>query len=894
MFSSALKSFSSNISANYQIAPNPTVYSGPWKIHDAKKKSTGTPASVFIFERKTLDPRSGGFGSRSGSSTKRLQEDVIERLKREASNLARLRHPSILQMLEPVEETRSGGLMFATEHLTASLSGVLLEKNDQERAAGAGSRSSRYMAEEQDGTRRRRDLEIDELEIQKGLLQVAKGLEFLHESAGLVHGNLSPEAIYINGKSDWKISGLGFAGPPDSADTRSSLPPLAVSEVLYQDPRLPSSVQLNLDYTSPDFAMDSNISSSADLFSLGLLIVALYNSPHTSPLQTHSNVTTYKKLLSSPSTTPSQSNNFLCANPIPRDVLSHVLPRLITRRPAQRMNAREFQQSQYFDNILVSTIRFLESLPTKNSNEKSQFLRGLQRVLPEFPVSVLERKLLGVLLEEMKDRELLALILQNVFSILQRIPNGRRTFPEKIIPQLKEVFGTGSGKPSQERDSKKDAGLMVVLEHMKLISQNCSGLEFKDDILPLIRLGLDSPTHSLVDASIKCLPAVLPVLDFNTVKNEVFPPIASTFSRTSSLAIKVRSLEAFSVLCGGSADDPDELGDDLSGLQPQSKPKSSILDKYTIQEKLVPSLKAIKTKEPSVMMAALKVFRQVGAVADTDFLALEVLPVLWSFSLGPLLNLRQFNDFMALIKSLSSRVEKEQTRKLQELSSGADTSGFQNGGGGFSQSSTDPSSPELDGARTNFERLVLGKNAAAANGQDADLWGSMEPETANPSHSSMSPSFSWSSSNAGVAKQTSASQPTGLGFRSITPDQKLSSFPSLEPARPTPPPTQPFAPMQPSSLWNASTGQQPQGSRPGPSLSSLSNMTSSTPMSRPTSLQASNYSAFSIPPPPSGNVGTNNVRPPMNTTMTSTAFSSTPSQPPPTQRQGLDKYESLL
>lgn len=144
------------------------------------------------------------------------------------------------------------------------------------------------------------------------------------------------------------------------------------------------------------------------------------------------------------------------------------------------MNAREFQQSQYFDNILVSTIRFLESLPTKNSNEKSQFLRGLQRVLPEFPVSVLERKLLGVLLEEMKDRELLALILQNVFSILQRIPNGRRTFPEKIIPQLKEVFGTGSGKPSQERDSKKDAGLMVVLEHMKLISQNCSGLEFKD------------------------------------------------------------------------------------------------------------------------------------------------------------------------------------------------------------------------------------------------------------------------------------------------------------------------------------------------------------------------------------------------------------------------------
>ncbi|KAJ6164292.1 hypothetical protein N7470_002964 [Penicillium chermesinum] len=361
----------------------------------------------------------------------------------------------------------------------ASLSGLLREKSDQE-SAGAGSRSSRYMVEEADGSRRRRDIDIDELEIQKGLLQVAKGLEFLHESAGLVHGNLNPDAIYINAKSDWKISGLGFAGPPDSSETASALPPLAVSEALYQDPRLPPSVQLNMDYTSPDFVLDSNVSSAADLFSLGLIIVALYNSPHESPLQTHGNSSTYKKLLTSPSTTPSQSNNFLCSKPIPRDVLSHVLPRLLTRRPAQRMNAREFQQSQYFDNVLVSTIRFLESLPAKNPSEKSQFLRGLQRVLPDFPPSVLERKLLGALLEEMKDRELLPLLLQNVFGILQRIPNGRRTFPEKIMPRLKEVFGTTSGKPPQERDSKKDAGLIVILENMKLVAENSSGMQFKD------------------------------------------------------------------------------------------------------------------------------------------------------------------------------------------------------------------------------------------------------------------------------------------------------------------------------------------------------------------------------------------------------------------------------
>jgi SCY1-like protein 2 len=106
----------------------------------------------------------------------------------------------VLELTEPVEETRGGGLMFATEPVTASLAGLLQEKDEQEKAGGIGGRRSRYVVEESDGQKRRRELEIDELEIQKGLLQISKGLEFLHESAGLVHANLTPDAIFINAK----------------------------------------------------------------------------------------------------------------------------------------------------------------------------------------------------------------------------------------------------------------------------------------------------------------------------------------------------------------------------------------------------------------------------------------------------------------------------------------------------------------------------------------------------------------------------------------------------------------------------------------------------------------------------------------------------------------------
>lgn len=207
MFSSALKSISStNITSNYTVSPNPTSAAGPWKIYDAKKKSTGKAYSVFAFDKKSLESHGGSLSRSSAAAFKKVTEEVVERLKKEASSLAKLRHPSILELVEPVEETRGGGLQFVTEAVTASLASLLQEKDDQERAGGVGGRSSRYVTEDADGTRRRRELEIDELEIQKGLLQISKALEFLHENAGLVHGNLTPDAILVNAKASYPLA----------------------------------------------------------------------------------------------------------------------------------------------------------------------------------------------------------------------------------------------------------------------------------------------------------------------------------------------------------------------------------------------------------------------------------------------------------------------------------------------------------------------------------------------------------------------------------------------------------------------------------------------------------------------------------------------------------------
>ena len=87
---------------------------------------------------------------------------------------------------------------------------------------------------------------------------------------------------------------------------------------------------------------------------------------------------------------------------------------------------------------------------------------------------------------------------------------------------------------------------------------------------------------------------------------------------------------------------------------------------------------------------------------------MDILPVLWSMSLGPLLDLKQFQAFMDLIKSLSTRVEVEQTKKLQELSG---TNGLKRDHDDFmlfGAASAFPTNGGSNDPEIDFERLVKG------------------------------------------------------------------------------------------------------------------------------------------------------------------------------------------
>jgi SCY1-like protein 2 len=447
----------------------------------------------------------------------------------------------------------------------------------------------------------------------------------------------------------------------------------------------------------------------------------------------------------------------------------------------------------------------------------------------------------------------------------------------------------------------------------------------------------------------------LATLDFSTIKNEVFPVIATVFSKTSSLGIKIRGLEALKVLCGGNTDAPSHDDDDFSGIGNDSKkPKinSVILDKYSIQERVVPLLKAIKTKEPAVMMAALDVFREIGKIADSDFLAVEVLPILWNFSLGPLLDLQQFQAFMALIRFVSTRIEQDQTRKLQELSSSTQTAASRNDlmsfGGlpGSSMNGVDDS----NGDTFSFEQLVLGRGGNTGNSfssptDSLDAWGSRAKVASQSERSSIvissnTPTFSWStvqdtpSSTLSTRPANQSSSTSGAmgGFGVLQPisaSSSTSGFAALQPSKPVSPGSL-TNPMSKAVNWSTTTS--PSSANPWAATSSATNTASNLWASANTTTSTNtwassstpNYninvnnalrpspnpaSSFAISPPPmssnsSSYSGFGIAPPPQSKPLSGTLgtlgnmqnFQPQKQQKPTTngQKSGLDKYESLI
>lgn len=568
-----------------------------WKVFQAIKRSTKEEAAVFVLEKKQLERYS-----------KRDREYVMELLKQGVAQLTRLRHPSILTVQHPLEESRES-LAFATEPAFCSLANVLGEVENMPVPPPP----------------ELKDYQLFDVEIKYGFLQVSEGLAFLHNDVKRLHRNLCPQSIVVNKKGAWKIAGFDFSiaasNPQDPQPTYQSL---------YFEPGIPPVAQPNLNYLAPECVLADSNDSASDMFSLGVLVYAVYNKGSTL-YDACSSVATLKQCINKHLKHLSTGK----LNSLPEDAREHVRM-LLSVTPDIRPDAHQFSKLKFLEDVGVKTLQYLDSLYQWDNLQKSHVYKGLPQVLAQMPKRVALHRVLPCLVKEYANVDMVPFVLPSVLLIAEQ--STKEEFVAIILPDLVPIFRLR--EPIQI--------LLIFMQKMELLLTKCPPDDIKNHVLPMIYGALESDAQQIQELCLNIIPEFAHLIDYPSMKNALLPRIKRLCLQTSFLSVRVNCL-----VC---------LGKLLEHL-----------DKWLVLDEILPVLPEIRSKEPAVLMGILGIYRlamthkKLGLTKDV--MACKVIPFLMPLTIENGLTLNQFQAIMGVVKDMIAAVELEHRAKLEQLNS---------------------------------------------------------------------------------------------------------------------------------------------------------------------------------------------------------------------------------
>uniref|UniRef100_A0A1A7Z220 SCY1-like 2 n=1 Tax=Iconisemion striatum TaxID=60296 RepID=A0A1A7Z220_9TELE len=571
-----------------------------WRIYNGTKKSTKQEVAVFVFDKKTID-----------KYQKFDKDQIVDSLKKGVQQLTRLRHPRLLTVQHPLEESRDC-LAFCTEPVFASLSNVLGQWDNLPSPVPNDIK----------------EYKLYDVETKYGLLQISEGLSFLHSGVKMVHGNLCPENIILNKSGAWKIMGFDFS--ISSTNPSDAEPKYSCKE---WEPNLPPLCLPNPEYLAPEYILSVSCDSASDMYSLGVVMHAVFNEGKpVFQVNKHDIFKSFSRQLDQLS-----SMNPALLNKIPEEVREHI-KMLLSVTPNVRPDADQMTKIPFFDDVGAVTLQYFDTLFQRDNLQKSQFYKGLPKVLPKLPKRVVVYRILPALTSEFVNPDMVPFVLPNVLLIAEECT--KEEYVRLILPDLTPVF------KQQEPIQASNMILLIFLQKMDLLLTKTPPEDIKNCVLPMVYRALEAPSVQIQELCLNIIPTFANLIDYPAMKNSLIPRIKSACLQTSSLAVRVNSL-----VC---------LGKILE-----------YLDKWFVIDEILPFLQQIPSREPAVLMGVLGIYKctfshkKLGI--PKEHLATKSLPHLVSLSIDNNLNLNQFNSFMVVIREMLSRMEAEHKTKLEQL-----------------------------------------------------------------------------------------------------------------------------------------------------------------------------------------------------------------------------------
>ncbi|CAD7092835.1 unnamed protein product [Hermetia illucens] len=568
-----------------------------WKIYKGYKKTTNQEVSVFVFEKKQLERWS-----------KDDRDTMCDILKRGVQQLTKIRHPHVLTVQHPLEESRES-LAFAAEPVVFSLANVL--------SCGSSSTNS--------GSRPKKlkDFELHEVEIKKGLLQIAEGLRFLHSDMKLVHRNLCPESIIINKQGSWKIFGFDFSivGKPNEYGIYSW-------RYLEYNSTMHALTQPYLEYSAPEIALTSENTPASDKFAFGVLIYAIFSEGKPIKLfgKDYNSFRRFAYEL--------KDGKYPSLHCIPKGLLDFVRGLLLIDS-ANRSKLHQLPKIAYFEDVGVKTLNDLASIYQWDNLQKSVFYKSLTQIIPTFPHRINLQHIIPCLIQEFINPAMVPFVLPNVLLIAENC--NKDDFVEQILPSLKPVMKIQD--PIQI--------LLIFMKKMDLLLKLTPTEDIKSNVLPMLYRALESNVPQMQELCLGILPTFSSMLDYHATKNALLPRIKKLCLNSPTISVKVNAL-----IC---------IGKMLDNF-----------DKWLVLDEIIPFLSQIDSREPAVLMAIIGIYKitmtnsKLGITKEV--MATKIIPFLMPLCIDNGLNVTQFNTIINLVKEMVNRVESEHRKKLEQLS----------------------------------------------------------------------------------------------------------------------------------------------------------------------------------------------------------------------------------
>ncbi|XP_063705477.1 SCY1-like protein 2 [Culicoides brevitarsis] len=566
-----------------------------WKIYKGYKKSTKQEAAIFVMEKRMLDKWS-----------KDDRDSFIEQLKRSVIQLTKIRHPQILTVQHPLEESRES-LAFATEPVFASLANVLGDTSNLPSPNNVAGHK------------------LFDIEIKYGLMQLAEGIGFLHSDVKLLHRNICPESIIVNKQGAWKIFGFDYCAMNQPMNDGKPYWPLVEYNSSWHVLTQPS-----LEFMAPEYGLISSHSPSSDIFSLGILIYTIYSRDGKPPKQFGKDYNAYKRFAAD-----LKQGKYPNLSEIPEQLVDYV-KLMLNATPEMRPNVHEFVKIPFFEDVGVKTLSYLDSLFQWDNLQKSKFYKGLPQIIQKLPHRINLYRINQCLVKEFLNPQMVPFVLPNVLMIADKCSQDE--YLKYIFPHLKPVMKMQD--PIQI--------LLIFMQKMELLLRLTPAEDVKSDVLPMLYRALESDAQQIQELCLSVLPTFASLIDYPAMKNALMPRIMKLCLGTGFVSVRVNCL-----LCIG------KLLDNLD--------KWLVLDDVLPFLSQIPSREPAVIM---AILGIYKLCLNHNKLGITkEVMANKIIPFLVPLSIENGLSVAQFNAIMSMIKEMVQRIETEHRSKLEQLNS---------------------------------------------------------------------------------------------------------------------------------------------------------------------------------------------------------------------------------